>query len=328
MASTFGFGGEPASPAPPPKKVKAKKHRLSWRHVAIAAIVAVITYLVLFGWPTSASAQTNRSETAVPVCQLGTAWAINPNRALAEGEKFITIVGSGQVLTTTQRERPGSSRLLLTRCKLAEGMKYEVGVGGIMPWFRICGQDFMPEGWTVPEMARVGPRGPQGEPGSPGPPATVPTAPPPPTPSLTAADIDAAVVAALAKQAVAQPPCSPEQMAFVEPAATWKNDKPFNKVVFRTTEIERNCGATTAKVVETQMSKGAMHHAERMAKIDAKVRVEEAKAKAKVDINAAYLRAGGLLYGTGGGVSWSGNNTYWQTQEFGPSAHRLAARRR
>ena len=104
-----------------------------------------------------------------PTCQLGTAWAVNPGRQLAPGEKILTVQGGPQmIVTTTQRETPGSSHIVHRRCSLPLG-PHEVVIGGILPWMKICGQDFVPEGWIVPGMVLQGPMGPQGPQGLMGP---------------------------------------------------------------------------------------------------------------------------------------------------------------
>jgi len=98
-------------------------------------------------------------------CQLGTALAVNPGRQLAPGEKEVTATGG--VVTLTQRERAGSSHIVLRRCILPAGTKLACGPAGC--WVRVCGNDVVAtEGWTLPGVGIVGAEGPQGKRGDPG----------------------------------------------------------------------------------------------------------------------------------------------------------------
>jgi hypothetical protein len=114
----------------------------------LSLIVPVV--LILFALCAPASAQTKKPVAdATTTCKLGTEYSINPGRQLAAGEKEVTIYEPGKVVITTQREAPGSSHIVLRRCKLPDE-KLKGVVGGVMPWFKICGQDFTPEGWSLP----------------------------------------------------------------------------------------------------------------------------------------------------------------------------------
>ena len=99
-----------------------------------------------------------------PTCRTGTELSVNPNRQLAPGESFVMVPGG--IVTITQRETVGSSHIVFRRCILSP---QEVAVGGIKPWVKACGQDIVPEGWTIPGMKpRDGLDGAPGKPGAKG----------------------------------------------------------------------------------------------------------------------------------------------------------------
>jgi uncharacterized membrane protein YgcG len=106
----------------------------------------------------------------VPACQIGTAWAVNPQRQMVAGEHSITVPAGG-VVVTTQRDKPGSNVIVFRRCRLAQAE--EVVVGGASPWFKKCGQEFWAEGWVIPGTGPItgatGPVGPTGLQGTQGP---------------------------------------------------------------------------------------------------------------------------------------------------------------
>lgn len=131
-------------------------------------IVPSFVFMVLVIVSSRAQAQT--TVVPVPTCQIGTQYSVNPNRQLAPRESIVKV--SGGIVTITQREKPGSSHIVFRRCVLPPN---EVVVGGILPWVRKCGQDFIPEGWIVPGMQAlqglpgpIGPQGPKGDKGDPG----------------------------------------------------------------------------------------------------------------------------------------------------------------
>ncbi len=115
-------------------------------------------------WASQARTQVKPWQDVIKTCEIGTSFSVNKNRQLAPGEEVIklTVPPEGWIVTTTQRETPRSTTLELKRCKLAPGKEYEFVVGGILPWFKLCGQDFVPEGWKIEGMERTGPQGPQG----------------------------------------------------------------------------------------------------------------------------------------------------------------------
>lgn len=122
-------------------------------------IVLVIMGVLFLG--TLAEAQTT-----IATCQLGTAFAVNPNRQLAPGEKIVTVPGG--IVTISQREKPGSSRIVFRRCILPPT---DVVIGGVHPWVKKCGNNVTPEGWQIPGTEPIpGPPGEKGDPGLPGPP--------------------------------------------------------------------------------------------------------------------------------------------------------------
>lgn len=108
-------------------------------------------------------------EAQVKACQLGTAWAVNPARSLAQGERIVKVQGG--VALVSQRDAPGSNRIIFKRCAVPAGT--EIVVGGEGPWIKICGNLIaQPEGWVIPGVGPVagtagiqGPVGPQGPPG-------------------------------------------------------------------------------------------------------------------------------------------------------------------
>lgn len=119
-------------------------------------------------------------------CQLGTAWAVDPGRKLAEKEEIVKVEGG--IITTSQRETPNSSHIVFRRCILLAGK--EVVIGGSVPWVKECGNALIQtEGWILPpaswqkidlsELVKSisvppgppGPPGPQGEQGIQGLPA-------------------------------------------------------------------------------------------------------------------------------------------------------------
>lgn len=123
---------------------------------------SLITVLFLFGLSTEVSAQ------SISECRLGTAWAVDPSRQLAENERLVKVPGG--IVTISQRETPGSSHIVLRRCKLPET---EIVIGGAIPWVKECGNTFWPEGWALPPVTPIadtfekmkgdpGPPGPQG----------------------------------------------------------------------------------------------------------------------------------------------------------------------
>jgi hypothetical protein len=141
--------------------------------VTLFALIAAIASAVMAG--------TAKADDLRP-CQLGTAWAVNPDRQPADGEHEVSARG-GPVLMT-QRETPGSSHIVWRRCNLAANEK--VVVGGT-PWVSKCGNDFLPLGWLLPEPPKQGlqgttgprgPEGPQGKPGAAGKDAELPLPPP------------------------------------------------------------------------------------------------------------------------------------------------------
>ena len=99
---------------------------------------------------TTTPAQAALPTTETPMCQLGTGFAVNPGRELAPGERVITVPGG--VVKINQREAIGSSRIVFRRCVLPET---EVVVGGVIPWVKACGNDIIPEGWTLPGIEPV-----------------------------------------------------------------------------------------------------------------------------------------------------------------------------
>jgi hypothetical protein len=60
-----------------------------------------------------------------------------------------------KVIKTDERESVGSTKIIEVRCKSPE-KDLTIAVGGLHPWIKICGQNFAPEGWDVPEMTHAG----------------------------------------------------------------------------------------------------------------------------------------------------------------------------
>lgn len=144
-------------------------------------------FFVFFALTASAQTQTVMTPAPAPPCQLGTAWAVDPNRKLAEGEKIVTVQGG--TVTIAQRETPGGQKIVFRRCTLPAT---EIVMGGPTPWVKLCGNAVLAtEGWNLPlpapatngrdgdkgekggmgldgQRGQDGPRGPAGPPGSPG----------------------------------------------------------------------------------------------------------------------------------------------------------------
>lgn len=85
-----------------------------------------------------------------PTCNMGTAFAVNPNRQMAPGEEITNKTGG--VVVVAQRETPGSTHIVFRRCTLPRGE--EVVIGGTIPWVKKCGNALVQtEGWTLPLVA-------------------------------------------------------------------------------------------------------------------------------------------------------------------------------
>lgn len=113
-------------------------------------------FAFLFVFATMASA-----DTVAPQCQLGTQWAVDPSRQLADGEEIFKLPAS-RVVTISQREKPGSSRIVWRRCSLPAGT--QVIRGGATEWVKVCGNTILAEGEALRLALRgeIGPQGPQG----------------------------------------------------------------------------------------------------------------------------------------------------------------------
>lgn len=124
--------------------------------------------LVLFVFLLTIATMAN-AETVAP-CQLGTNWAVDPSRQLADGEEIFKLPAS-RIVTISQREKPGSSRIVWRRCSLPAGT--QVIRGGATEWVKVCGNTILAEGEALRLALRgeVGPQGPRGftgEQGQPG----------------------------------------------------------------------------------------------------------------------------------------------------------------
>lgn len=116
----------------------------------------------------SASAQTT-----IPPCQLGTAWAVDPHRQLADGEEIYQLP-EARVVTISQREKPGSSHIIFRRCTLPKGTN--IVRNGATEWAKPCGNTILAEGEALAMALRgeigpqgfTGPEGPRGRKGDPG----------------------------------------------------------------------------------------------------------------------------------------------------------------
>ncbi len=127
-------------------------------------VSSLIVLVFCFSATPVANAQT-KTTVATPTCRIGTAFAVDIHREVMTFEKVIKVPGG--VVNIAERETPGSSHIVYRRCILPE---IEVVVGGITPWVKACGNDFTPEGWTLPGPELVaGPAGPQGTEGKIGP---------------------------------------------------------------------------------------------------------------------------------------------------------------
>jgi hypothetical protein len=106
------------------------------------------------------------ADNQVKECQLGSAWAVNTDRQMAEDEQITTQTGG--IVVISQREAPGTQKIVFRRCNLPPGT--EVVIGGPVPWVKKCGNALIQtEGWLLPTPYRLqGPPGPQGLPGEPG----------------------------------------------------------------------------------------------------------------------------------------------------------------
>ena len=165
-----------------------------------------------------------------------------------------------------------------------------------------------PQGSEGPrgEVGPIGPEGPVGPQGLAGPQG--PAGEAPPVPVATAAT------------------CNIESLKLSDPKSGWKQPKPYNKVVSATTSIEGACGTFAVRVNREEMSKSAMQHDERMAKINGHttIKVEQARAKAVEAAALLRLAISGGLYNTGGMVLTTGmtitsqgpgsENMKWQTR--------------
>lgn len=196
-----------------------KKSTALWWVIATLVAIALLVML----WPAEAAAQTPAGSApqapAPPTCQTGTGFQINPARQLVPGERVTTTTQPG-VVVITQRAAPGSSTIVLRRCILPAGT--EIVVGGIAPWRKSCGQDFLPEGWLPPGMSTpgpagatgpAGPAGPQGDPGPQGPaghdgkdavaqtPTTQPTSQPAAAPAVSVVETSQAAATRIADAA-------------------------------------------------------------------------------------------------------------------------------
>jgi hypothetical protein len=293
--------------------------------VMSSAIVLMVTLLA-----GNASAQTTSATTPVvasatlptlPTCQLGTRWAVDTQRPLAPGEQVVKVKG-GPVLIT-QREQPGSNRIVLRRCNLPET---DMVIGGVTPWVKACGNDAIPEGWVIPELEvlKRGPEGPQGPKGDVGPQGPLgPQGPPAPvtTPAPAPTTTSTPTVAGNA-------PCTFENTELTQPDKSW--DKGYDEkypVASQTVIARRVCGDSSQQVIYVRRTDADRKHEERMAKIAADVakkQAEEAtkaaKAIAKEQREAAeyaaymasdqsvtsyqngqWVRTGGYGYGTPAG---------------------------
>jgi hypothetical protein len=281
-------------------------------------LVAMVATALLAG---QASAQTTPATTPVvasatlPECQLGTRWAMNTARELAPNEKVVK-VGGGVVLIN-QREMPGSNHIVFRECKLPE---VEVVIGGVMPWVKACGNDFLPKGWVIPEMEllTIGPAGPEGPQGPKGDKGDVGPAGPqgPPAPVATPATTTPVVNG--------NPPCTFENTELTQPDKSWDKmeyDKKY-PVESRTVIARRACGDNVQQVVSVRRTDADRKHEERMAEIAATVAIKQAEAAAKAAKEiakqqreaaeyAAFMASsrGQFLAGIYGGGSYYGTPT-------------------
>lgn len=109
--------------------------------IAVMLVIGACATVVVAQTPTAAAPK----ETTLAPCRLGTDWAVNPARTLAPSERVIHVTGGP--VTISQREAPGSTHIVFRRCNLPET---DAVIGGVMPWVKICGNDFTPEGWDLP----------------------------------------------------------------------------------------------------------------------------------------------------------------------------------
>ena len=108
------------------------------------AMLLFVSFLV---FTSMGMGQDQQKSAPLPDCHLGTAFAVDPFRPLAQGEEIVDATGGPVVIS--QRETPNSIRIVYRHCNLPK-TKAVVG-GSTGPWVKICGNQIaQTEGWSLP----------------------------------------------------------------------------------------------------------------------------------------------------------------------------------